>query len=104
VKTATPTPRPTPLSLSRPSAPLPKSAVDAMARLERSSIAPAIVRAVTVYETAALRATELAAKAVSDEGPLSDLEADDLAHAEDLMAGHRATLAAAGRLDLVGGA
>lgn len=35
---------------------------------------------------------------------LSALEWDDLAHAEDLMAGARASLEQAGRLDLIGGA
>lgn len=53
------------------------------------------------YRTAEGRANKLieAGRAVF----LSDLEADDLAHNVDLMAGARATLAKAGRLDLIGG-
>lgn len=42
---------------------------------------------------------QLAALAEADK--LSDLDADSLAHAEDLMAGARKTLADAGRLDLI---
>jgi hypothetical protein len=61
----------------------------------------AVVRAVTRYETAAVRAAELATKADMGE-KLSDLQADDLAHAEDLMAGCRCQLEQAGRLDLIG--
>jgi hypothetical protein len=68
--------------------------------LERTSIAPAVVGAVTVYERAALHAVELSDLAAI--GVLSDLDADSLAHAEDLMAGARAVLAEAGRLDLIG--
>ena len=55
-----------------------------------------------MYETAAAHRAQLAALAEADK--LSDLDADSLAHAEDLAAGARATLAAAGRLDLIGGA
>lgn len=89
---------PTPLSQT-PTAPLPQPAADALARL-----APhfPLVEAVAVYETASVHVVQLAALAES--GSLSDLDADDLAHAEDLMAGALATIAKAGRLDLVGGA
>jgi hypothetical protein len=83
-----------------PTAPLSPAAAAALARLERTSIAPAVVGAVTVYERAALHAVELSDLAAI--GVLSDLDADSLAHAEDLMAGARATLAEAGRLDLIG--
>ena len=38
---------------------------------------------------------------VAAASPMSDLDADSLAHAEDLMAGAHATLADAGRLDLI---
>lgn len=82
-----------------PTAPLPALAVDAASRL---TAAFPLVEAVTVYETATVRVVQLAALAES--GRLSDLDADSLAHAEDLMAGARATLAKAGRLDLIGGA
>jgi hypothetical protein len=88
---------------STPAAPLPPAAVDAMRRLELALTVPAeVVQAVTVYETAAEHAAQLAARAAT--GQMSDLDADSLAHAEDLVAGARATLAAAGRLDLIGGA
>jgi hypothetical protein len=53
------------------------------------------------YGSAKVRAALLAD--LADAGhKLSGLEWDDLAHAEDLMAGARAALAAAGRLDLIG--
>ncbi|MEU9470452.1 hypothetical protein AB0D78_28310 [Streptomyces avermitilis] len=84
----------------RPTAPLPPAAVSAMRSLERHLAAPSVVRAVTVYETAAARAAELAARAVTG----TDLEALDVRSwefAEELMAGSRATLAAAGMLHLI---
>ncbi|MER8004791.1 hypothetical protein [Streptomyces sp. NPDC094149] len=62
----------------------------------------AVAEAIRVFETASLHAAQLAARAES--GGMSDLDADSLAHAEDLMAGARAELAKAGRLDLIGGA
>ncbi len=89
-----------PVSVDREgTAPLPAAASSALARLH--SAFP-VVQAVTVYETAAVHAVQLAARAES--GLMSDLDADDLAHAEELMAGAAATLASAGRLDLIGGA
>jgi hypothetical protein len=72
-----------------------------MRSLERRLATPAVVRAVTVYETAALHRTYLAAVALS--GSLSDLDADSLAVAEELMAGALATLTAAGMRHLVDG-
>jgi hypothetical protein len=78
-------------------APLPPAAVAALARAE--SRLP-VVRAVTQYETAAVHAVQLAALAAS--GRMSDLDAESLAVAEDLMAAARKTLADAGRLDLIG--
>lgn len=90
--TATPTDLPT--------TPLPSAARAAIRRLElKLTVSPEIVSAVTVYETAAVHAAELASVAVS--GRMSDLDADSLAAAEDLMAGARATLTAAGQLHLV---
>ncbi|MCW7941651.1 hypothetical protein AAW14_06295 [Streptomyces hygroscopicus] len=68
----------------------------------RLSVPAAVVRAVTEYETAAVHARQLAA--VAESGGMSDLDADSLAVAEDLMAASRATLAQAGRLDLIGAA
>lgn len=82
-------------------APLPTAAVAAMDHLGlRLRFPKPIVDAVVVYETAAVHAAELSTLALL--GRLKDLDADSLAHAEDLMAGARATLAAAGRLDLIG--
>jgi hypothetical protein len=60
------------------------------------------VVAVARYGAASARAAELSAVAAT--GRMTDLDADSLAHAEELMDGARATLASAGRLDLIGGA
>ena len=79
-------------------APLPPAAAVLASRIEAQF---PLVQAVTVYETAATHAVQLAA--LAETGDMSDLDADSLAHAEELMAGARATLAAAGRLDLIGG-
>jgi hypothetical protein len=84
---------------ARLTAPLPPAAVSAMRSLERRLATPAVVRAVTVYETAAVHAAELSNVAWT--GNMSGLDADSLAAAEDLMAGSRATLAAAGMLHLI---
>jgi hypothetical protein len=70
-----------------------------MRSLERRLATPAVVRAVTVYETAAVHAAYLSNVAWT--GTMSGLDADSLAAAEDLMAGSLATLAAAGMLHLV---
>lgn len=59
-------------------------------------------KAAADYRKAEARANELIAAGLA--GRMSDLDADDLAHNVDLMAGDRATLASAGRLDLIGGA
>jgi hypothetical protein len=80
-----------------PTDPLSPAAVELLARVE--SHFP-LIHAVTVYETAAVYAVQLAA--LAEAGKLSDLDADSLAHAEDLMAAARQTLADAGRLDLIG--
>lgn len=88
-----PLPTPTPAL----TAPLPPAAAAAVSRLAGQL---PVVEAVAVYETAAVHAVQLAALAES--GRMSDLDADSLAHAEELMAGARATLAQAGRLDLIG--
>lgn len=82
--------------MSAPTAPLPPPAAEALAALLPHF---PLVQAVAEYETAAEHARHLAAIAAS--GRMSDLDADSLAAAEDLMAGARATLAAAGRLDLI---
>ena len=54
------------------------------------------------YRSQVAHVAELAQLAES--GRMTDLDADALAATEDLAAGTRATLAAAGRLDLIGGA
>jgi hypothetical protein len=59
--------------------------------------------AVARYRSAEARANELIVAARAT-GFMSDMNADDLAHYVDLMAGAKATLAAAGLLHLVGGA
>lgn len=82
--------------------PLPKPAAEALARLERTSIAPQIVKAVTQYTTAALRVVELSDIAVLRE--MTRLDARALMDAEDLVADALAVLTKAGRLDLIGGA
>jgi hypothetical protein len=84
---------------TRPTAPLPTAAVEAMRSLELALTPPAETAA--DYRAAEARANEL--MAIARTGRMSDLNADDLAHYVDLMAGARATLAKAGRLDLIGG-
>jgi len=87
--------------MSTSTAPLPQAAAVAMRSLDlRLRVPGPVADAVLSYRAAAVRAALLAD--LADSGyELSDLESDDLAHAEDLMAGSRATLAAAGRLDLI---
>ncbi|GAA0637422.1 hypothetical protein GCM10009535_12260 [Streptomyces thermocarboxydovorans] len=89
--------------MSTPTAPLPPAALAAVRSLELRLAVPAdVARAVSVQEAASARAARLSDLAAA--GRMSDLDADSLAHAEDLIAGARATLAKAGRLDLIGGA
>lgn len=80
-------------------APLAQSDAELASRIEAHF---PLIQAVAQYETAAVHAVQLAALAES--GGMTDLDADSLAHAEELMAGARATLADAGRLDLIGAA
>jgi hypothetical protein len=87
------------LTWTDPTAPLPSLAAAAMASLEARLAGPSVVRAVAVYETAATHVADLAA--VAESGRMTDLDADSLAVAEDLMAGARSRLAAAGMLHLV---
>lgn len=58
-----------------------------------------LVRAVAQYETAAERVTQLAP--LAETGKMSDLDADSLVAAEDIMAAAHDVLKAAGRLDLI---
>jgi hypothetical protein len=88
-----------------PVVPLSSAAREALARLEaafagQSRVSPAVARAVTQYETAAVHARELAAKAATAQG-LPAIDVRSWEFAEELMAGAKATLAAAGRLDLI---
>lgn len=88
-----------------PTAPLPALTVEALAGLELRLTAPAdLAAAVAQYRKAALRVAALADLAdLADAGiELSDMHADDLAHAYQLQAGARATLAEAGALHLIG--
>jgi hypothetical protein len=78
-------------------APLTPAAVEALARLQSEF---PLIRAVAQYETAALHAVQFAA--LAEAGKLTDLDADSLAAAEDIMAAARTVLAKAGRLDLIG--
>ncbi|MGW0626459.1 hypothetical protein [Streptomyces sp. NPDC002758] len=87
------------LPSDRPTAPLPQPAADAMRRLELALAAPAVVRAVTRYEVASARTAELSA--AMDVRDLTSAEFDALEFAQDVMRESRATLAAAGRLDLI---
>jgi hypothetical protein len=61
-----------------------------------------VFRAVADFRKAALRAAALSNEALSPD--MQILHVDDLAHAEDVMAGARAVLAKAGALHLIGGA
>jgi hypothetical protein len=69
-----------------------------------ATLPAAISAAVASYRKAALRVAALGELAdLAEAGiELSDMHADDLAHACQRMAGAHATLAAAGRLDLIG--
>ena len=80
-----------------PTAPLPPAATKAADRL--ASHFP-LIQATTRHEKAAVHAAQLAHQAAA--GSLTDLDADDLAHAEDLKAAAHTVLANAGRLDLIG--
>lgn len=65
-----------------------------------TAVSLAVAEAITVHETAARRAAQLAAKAATGvDLPALDVRAWEFA--EDLMAGARATLAGAGQLHLI---
>lgn len=68
-----------------------------------TAVSLAVAEAVTRYETAAVHAAELAAKAAAKDG-LPAIDVRSWEFAEELMAGARATLAEAGMLHLIGGA
>lgn len=78
-------------------APLPPAAVEALAHALPHF---PLVQAVAEYETAAVHAAQLAGLAES--GRMSDLDAQSLADAEDVMAAAHAVLKQAGQLHLIG--
>jgi len=85
-----------------PTAPLPAPAAEALARLELRLRAPEVLPAVARYEIASFRTAQL-----SDwlyRYGLSDADFQSLEFAQDVMRESYAVLAAAGRLDLIGGA
>ncbi|MER6183053.1 hypothetical protein [Streptomyces sp. NPDC001652] len=126
--------RPTPLSLARPTAELPQPAAEALSRLESAfpaataelhrveraaaglragestvingttvtAVSLAVAEAVTRYEVASARTAQLSH--LMDERTLTVAEFDVLEHAQDVMAGAKASLAEAGMLRLIGGA
>lgn len=81
-----------------PTSPLPPAAKAALSRLERAFLPLHIVRAVTRYETAALRYDELIARPAST---LSPAEFDSIGAAQQTMANEFGVLAEAGRTDLL---
>lgn len=89
---------PTQLSLSRLTAPLPAPAAEALHRLERAFLSLPLVRAVTRYEVATARYDELVAL---DARTMTGAQFDSFAAAQQTIAESLATLAAAGRLDLI---
>ncbi|WP_406418363.1 hypothetical protein [Streptomyces sp. NBC_01614] len=86
--------------MSAPTAPLPPAAEAAMRDLELRLFAPDVLPAVARHEVASFRTAQL-----SDwlyRYGLSDADLDSLEFWQDVMRESRATLAAAGRLDLIG--
>ncbi len=85
--------------LPTPTAPLSPAASAALARLERPFLPLHVVRAVTRYEVASARTAELSH--LMDSRDLSGAEFNALFDAQTAMAGARAELKNAGRLDLI---
>ena len=81
-----------------PTAPLSADAARALARLERTFLPLDLVRAVTRYETAALRYDELIARPASQ---LKPAEVTAIGEAQQTIAESLGVLADAGRLDLI---
>lgn len=91
------------MSTETPTAPLPQAASVAIGRLSvRLALPGPLADAVLCYRSAAARAAQLNER-IDGGVKLSAMEWDDLAHAEDLMSGTKATLARRNRLDLIGG-
>ncbi len=80
-------------------APLPPAASAALARLELALLPLDLVRAVTRYKVASARTAELSH--LMDSRNLSGAEFNALFDAQAAMAGARAELKDAGRLDLI---
>lgn len=86
-----------------PTAPLPPAAVAALQRLDAAGLPVSPTTLAAQLLKSRVRAAELADLGGAGYA-LSPLEWDDLAHAEDLIAGVPGALKNAGRLDLIGGA
>jgi hypothetical protein len=101
---------PAPVSAERTTAPLPPAATEPLGdfavklvdRLELRLTAPEVLPAVARYQVASYRTAQLSS-CLYRYG-LSDADFDSLEFAQDTMREARAVLAAAGRLDLIGGA
>jgi hypothetical protein len=86
--------------MSTPTAPLPPAAVEAVRRLELALTVPAdVARAAARYRSASA-AIAIASK-VMEARALTPVESSDFEYVQDVMRESRATLAAAGRLDLI---
>lgn len=88
--------------MSAPTAPLSPAAVEAMRRLEERLTAPEVLQAAARYKVASALTAEVGR--VMSTRDLTDVEMTDLLYVQDVMREARAVLAAAGRLDLIGGA
>jgi hypothetical protein len=85
--------------MSASTAPLPPAATDALRSLDLRLTTPDVQRAVARYEVASAAIAKVSqVMAVRD---LTDVEASDFEFVQDVMSAARATLAAAGRLDLI---
>lgn len=86
--------------MSTPTAPLPTDAATALARLELAFAPLEIRKAVVRYGTASASVAELTA--ILDYRSLTVPEFNELKLSEEWIAESKATLAATGRLDLIG--
>lgn len=94
-------PLPSALPGARLTAPLPAAAVAVVDRLELVLFAPEVLPAVAHYNIASFRTAQLANWLYRYE--LSDVDWESLEFWQDVMRQSRDVLAAAGRLDLIGG-
>lgn len=84
--------------ITRPTAPLPTPAVEALARLDRAFFPLSVVRAVARYEAASARRDELTAIPAAQWSPA---EFDSFTATHDALVESVLTLGEAGRLDLI---